>query len=134
MASTRPSDLADVGRDGDTELTPITNAMTSVRGFPMELAAGGVVNIVKRTDIGRGQFSFTDQDGNVYVLNNGHTGKLVLLTEAEITEEPEAPAEEPEAEAVDLDVALQAIADAPAPEEEQEAAQEVEEGAETVTE
>lgn len=97
MAVTEPGDLADVSYDGKSPTTDITNALASQKGFPMELADGGVVKIVKKVAGVGGRTIFVDADGVDYIHSGEYFGPLILADG--VTDEPDQePAEAPAAD------------------------------------
>lgn len=82
MSATKASDIATSTWDGDTDATHETNAMTDTPGFPVELAGGGLVNIVGKKREGQGDETLVDDAGNEYQLNQ--QGRAVELDEVDI--------------------------------------------------
>lgn len=93
MASTTPGDLPNVSHDGDTEETPITNAMASEPGFPARTIDGELVSIVDTRFIpGNPQKILIDADGGEWV-EKGPFAELSAYESADesVTESDEEP-------------------------------------------
>lgn len=86
MTVTEPGDIANLTHDGKAATTDTTNAMAAEKGFPMELAAGGVVLIVQKREAAQQKTIFVAADGTEYIHSGDYHGPLIQADG--VTDEP----------------------------------------------